>query len=92
MTETSQGWRPRKASLGRIKLLAVILSIVAFIGSLAGVVIANPGTANRPVQAMQPAAIRQSPDLQGLSSDGGLVAPSRPSLPRVRPMTRTRGS
>jgi len=92
MTETSQGCRPRKASLGRIKLLAVILSIVAFIGSLAGVAIANPGTANRPVQAMQPAAIRQSPGLQGLSSEGGLVAPSRPSLPRVRPMTRTRGS
>jgi hypothetical protein len=92
MTETSQGRRPRKASLGRIKLLAVILSIVAFIGSLAGVAVANPETVNRPVQAVRPAAIRQGPDLQGLSSEGSLVAPSRPPLSRVRPMTRTRGS
>jgi hypothetical protein len=93
MTETSrQGSRHSKASLGRIKLLAVILSVVAFIGSLAGVAIANPGTSNRPVQTVQPAAGRRSPNLQGLSSDEGLVVPSRPSLPRVRPMTRTRGS
>jgi hypothetical protein len=92
MTETRQARRPNRALPGRIKLVAVIFSVVAFIGSLAGVAIANPATANRATQVVQPAPRRQNPDLPALSSDGSLVMPSRPQLLRVRPMTRTRGS
>jgi hypothetical protein len=92
MTEKSRPRRPTKASLGRIKILAVILSFVAFVGSLAGVAIANPATAHRPAQVAELSAIAQNPDLQVQSSGGSLVMPSRPQLPRVRPMTRTRGS
>jgi hypothetical protein len=92
MAETGRGRRPSKAHLKRIKLLAVILSIVAFIGSLAGVAIANPGTANRSVQAAQPVAIVQDSGSRGRLNNESLVIPSRPQMPRVRPMTRTRGS
>jgi hypothetical protein len=84
--------RPTKASLGRVKVLAVILSFVAFIGSLAGVAIANPATANRSAQVAQLSAVAQTPDFQAESSGGSFVMPSRPQMPRVRPMTRTRGS
>ena len=92
MTEASRGRRPNKAFLGRIKVVAVILSLVAFAGSLAGVAIANPATANRQTAKAQPAAIGRVARIQGQSSGGSLAAPSRQQLPRVRPMTRTRGS
>jgi hypothetical protein len=92
MTETSRKRRPNKAFLGRIKILAVILSIVAFVGSLAGVAIANPATANRTVQVAQGVAISPASGIQAPSSIGGLVIPAQPQMPRIRPMTRTRGS
>jgi hypothetical protein len=92
MAETGRTGRSKKAFLGRIKILAVILSIVAFFGSLAGVVIANPATAQRSQQPVQTVSIRQSPDLQAQASDGSLLAPGRSQVPRIRPMTRTRGS
>jgi hypothetical protein len=92
MAETRRARRPNKAFLGRIKVLAVILSFVAFVGSLAGVAIANPATANRQVATIQPVEIGQVSGIQGQSSGEMRVMPSRPQLPRVRPMTRTRGS
>jgi hypothetical protein len=92
MTETGRAGRPNKAALARIKVLAVILSIVAFIGSLAGVAIANPATGSRSQQAVQSVAIAPDPNLQAQSSNGSLFVPGRTQLPRVRPMTRTRGS
>jgi hypothetical protein len=92
MTETRRGRRPNKALLGRIKIVAVILSIVAFVGSLAGVAIANPATANRTVQVAQNVAISPAPGIQTPPSIGSLVIPTQPQMPRIRPMTRTRGS
>jgi hypothetical protein len=92
MTETRRAGRPNKASRGRIKVFAVILSVVAFIGSLAGIAIANPATGNRVAQVAQPAVVLQAPDLQAQLTAGSLVLPARPQMPRIRPMTRTRGS
>jgi hypothetical protein len=92
MNETVRSRRPTKASLGRIKLLAVILSFVAFIGSLAGVAIANPATANRSAPAVQPVAVDRALGIQRQFNSGSLAIPSQPQLPRVRPMTRSRGS
>jgi hypothetical protein len=92
ITETRRGRRPKKAVLGRIKILAVILSIVAFAGSLAGVAIANPATANRQPPAVQPVALGGASGIQQQLNDGSLVIPSAPQMPRFRPMTRTRGS
>jgi hypothetical protein len=92
MTETGRAGRRNRASLGRIKVLAVILSIVAFIGTLAGVAITNPATAQRSQQVVQTASLSQNPDIQAQSSGEGRFVPSRAQLPRLRPMTRTRGS
>jgi hypothetical protein len=92
MTETRQAGRPNKALPGRIKIAAVILSVVAFIGSLAGVAIANPATANRQAQVVQSASNGRAQGLGRQSGDESLLIPSRPRMPSVRPMTRTRGS
>jgi hypothetical protein len=92
MTETRRGRRPNKALLGRIKIVAVILSILAFVGSLAGVAIANPATANRTVKVTQGLAISPVPGIQTPPNIGNLVIPTQPQMPRIRPMTRTRGS
>lgn len=94
MTEARRAGRPRtsKAFLGRIKVLAVIVSVVAFVGSLVGVAIANPATANRSAAASQPAVVLQATDLGVQPSAGSLILPAQPQMPRIRPMTRTRGS
>jgi hypothetical protein len=92
MTETRRAGHPKKAFYGRIKVLAVVLSIVAFVGSLAGIAVANPATGNRSAPSGQPPVAVQALNLRMQSSAGNLVLPARPQMPRVRPMTRTRGS
>jgi hypothetical protein len=94
MTETRRSRRPSKVALKRIKVLAIILSFVAFVGSLAGVAIANPATANRQTAVVQSVAVGQSqvPSIQAPSNGGNFFLPAAPQMPRVRPMTRTRGS
>jgi hypothetical protein len=92
MTDTRRAKRPSKASLARAKLVAVVLSVLAFIGSLATVAIANPATRNRALPAVQSVVI-QPPLGQGTGLDvGSLVLPVQPQMPRLRPLTRTRGS
>ncbi len=93
---------PSKAALGRVKLAAIALSAVAFVGSLAGVVRATPNTV-RPQAAVQPAVQQQIAQAAPVApqrpsffapqtQDGSFVMPTRPQMPALRPFARTRGS
>jgi hypothetical protein len=95
---------PSKATLGRVKLGAIAFSVVAFVGSLAGVIRATPNTVKAPVAA-QPVVVAQAQSLQrpafdqqtspfanDINNDPSLVMPVRPQMPTLRPFTRTRGS
>lgn len=92
--------RLSKAALLRVKIAAIGLSVVAFFGGLAGVVIANPAThsANLARSASQPAIIAQQPaiqpptDFQPQLGGAPLVMPTQPQMPFLRPLTRSRGS
>ncbi len=93
-----------KAVLGRAKLAAVAISLVAFVGALAGISQTNPQTAAAraaAAQNSQPPPVTQQAQLPDPSSS--LIAPNSPSsvllppLPQApnitfRPYARTRGS
>lgn len=88
MTNTQNAGRPTQVSSARIKLMAIILSVVTFIASLAGVAIANPGRTTQTNQAVQ--AIQQP---AGQSQLGlGQTNTNRLPMTGFRPMTRSRGS
>jgi hypothetical protein len=97
------GRRPglNKVAIGRIKLAAIALSVVAFLASLAGVVQASPAAIARTNAAAQASALTQvapvlPPARLGTGSSNGdvapLVLPQRPQMPTIRPMIRSRGS
>ena len=92
--------RPSKAFLERAKLTAIALSVVAFVGSLAGVIVATPNT-KQAIDGLQPAISAPAPsssanvpqlDSQLSNTEAPLVLPARPQMPSLRPLTRTRGS
>jgi hypothetical protein len=81
-----------KATLGRIKLATIVLSIIAFIGSLVSIIQFNPGVKGRAAAPGQVQPIT-------------IVSPNNPSLqvvpfqsqpqfqtPFLQPFGRTRGS
>ncbi len=89
-----------KAVLGRVKLGAIALSVVAFLASLAGVVQASPAAIAK-MNAAQAAAVTQAAPVIPASQLGAgtsngdaapLVLPQRPQMPTIRPMVRSRGS
>jgi hypothetical protein len=103
--------RPRrlsKESLNRTKWAAGGLSVLAFAGSLFGIIALNPGVklaaasqgVAQPVAPQAPSSVI-APD-NGLSAgglpaapqlnSGALTAPIQPQVQRLRPFTRTRGS
>jgi hypothetical protein len=88
--------RPSRALINRAKLAAVALAVVAFVSSLAGVVIANPGVkqAQAAGPVSQAALTMPAPPAQLSQGDNGapLVMPQMPQAPRLRPLVRSRGS
>jgi hypothetical protein len=104
MADPRPSRRPSKAKLGRIKVLAVVFAGAAFVGSLAGVSLANPGTKTTanvssiadatagPVPTLARPAQQSSSNLEAPQAPSQLQPPSRPQRLRARPMTRSRGS
>ncbi len=92
-----------KAALGRAKLAAVAISVVAFVGTLAGISQTNPQTAaaraagqnSQPAPVIQEARVPlRSGSLIAPSSPSTVVLPPLPQAPNItfRPYARTRGS
>ena len=92
MTEPRRSRRPTKTSLFRVKVVTVVLAGAAFVGSLAGITLANPATGNRSFSVVQQTAALQPPALSDQTSNGPLVLPAFPQTLRIRPLARTRGS
>ena len=72
---------PSKATLGRVKLGAIAFSVVAFMGSLAGVIRATPNTVKAPVTA-QPVVVAQAQPLGRPDQEAGLDEGLQPVAPR----------
>ncbi|HEX9117316.1 MAG TPA: hypothetical protein VGA61_14710 [Anaerolineae bacterium] len=98
------GRRPgiSKAALGKAKLGAIAVSVVAFLGSLVAVAQASPAAIARMNTAAagqatlaQSAPVAPSSRFRG-GSQGSAVAPlnlpQRPQMRNVRPLVRSRGS
>jgi hypothetical protein len=85
--------------LGRAKLAAIAVSVVAFVGALVGVVQASPNAiANMQapgVVTQQGANSNVAQQFSRRSSSGNiapLVLPQAPQMPTIRPFVRSRGS
>jgi hypothetical protein len=92
-----------KAALGRAKMATIAISVVAFVGALAGISQANPQTAtahaapqdSQPAAVVRPAPVRhRSISLAAPQDPSQVVLPPLPQAPNItfRPYTRTRGS
>jgi hypothetical protein len=98
MTELRAAARPAKANLGRARLVVILLSGLAFAGSLAGVSMAHPATqgaspAKVAPASRAPAQLESTAQLQArLETVPRLQRPARPQMPPLRPLVRTRGS
>jgi hypothetical protein len=92
MTEPRRSARPTKTNLFRVKIMAIVLSGVAFIGSLAGVALTNPATQLIAAPIVQQVASQQPSATLSQPGSGSLTLPTRPQALNVRPLTRTRGS
>jgi len=92
MTESRRSARPTKTNLFRVKVMAVVLSGVAFVASLTGVALTNPATQLTSAPIVQQVASRQPSATLSQPGIGSLTLPTRPQALNIRPLTRTRGS
>ncbi len=94
MAKQPLGGRPNKAALAKIKLATVLVSLVAFVGSLGGVAYLNPGSAKSTGALSQTQFV--SVDASSSSStsqvSGTASQPSVLQQASIVPLVRTRGS
>ncbi len=92
MTEPRRSARPTKTNLFRVKVMAIVLSGVAFVGSLTGVALTNPATRLTSAPIGEQIAILQPSATLSQPGSGSLTLPTRPQTLNIRPLTRTRAS
>jgi hypothetical protein len=80
--------RPSKLALLRVKVATVVVAVVLFFASLAGIAVYNPGVSNA---AAVPAQPQQITIVQPGGSNSRVVVPP-PRVNAVRPLVRSRGS
>lgn len=80
--------RPSKLALLRVKVATIVVAVVLFFASLAGIALYNPSVASQasvPVQAQQVTIVEPS-------GSRSLVLAPPPRITAVRPFVRSRGS
>jgi hypothetical protein len=80
--------RPSKLALLRVKVATIVVAVVLFFASLAGIAMYNPGVANAATASVQASQITI---VKPGGSDARLLAPP-PRVTAVRPLVRSRGS
>ena len=87
MTRNPLGGRPSKAALTRVKIGTVVVSVIAFLGTLAGVATLNPAVDNATTVAQAPVETATA------STDTSSAAQAASQAQTLTfPAVRTRGS
>jgi hypothetical protein len=80
--------RPSKLVLLRVKVTTMIVAVVLFFASLAGIAVYNPGVSHQP---QTPVPVQQITIVKPGGS-GSVVVPPPPHVTPLQPLVRSRGS
>ncbi len=93
MAKQPLGGRPNKAALAKMKVVTVVVSVAAFVGSLGAVAYLTPGIAGTVhAQTQSPNTLGSTGSTTALASSAPLRFRSRQQQASAAPLTRTRGS